>query len=75
MEDTAMARKSAGRKKPMKATLDRPGIAVTLRGSPEWKEWLEGLAFHCRLDVAKVIDRALIDYAKKEGYGREAPRR
>jgi hypothetical protein len=53
----------------------RLAIAVTLRGSEPWKAWVEGLANHCRLDVAKVIDRALIDYARKEGFNKEAPRR
>lgn len=56
-------------------TIERPAIAVTLRGSPEWKSWVEDLADHCRLDVAKVIDRALIDYARKEGFKAEAPQR
>jgi len=54
---------------------DRPAIAVTLRGGPDWKEWLEGFADHCRSDVSKVIDKALIQYAKSEGYNKEAPRR
>jgi hypothetical protein len=53
----------------------RKSIAVTLKGGPEWKEWLEGLAEHCRLDVAKAIDRALIMMAKAEGYDRDAPPR
>jgi hypothetical protein len=50
-------------------------IAVTLRGSPEWKAWVEALARHARLDVAKVIDRALVDFAAKEGFDQEAPER
>jgi hypothetical protein len=49
--------------------------AVRLACSPEWKDWVERLADHCRLDVAKVIDRALIDYARKEGFDEEAPSR
>jgi hypothetical protein len=57
------------------AAKSRLAIAVTLKGSPEWKEWLEELAVHCRLDVAKVIDAALVDYAKAKGFAREAPRR
>lgn len=52
-----------------------PAIAVTLRGSPEWKEWVEGLAEDRRLDVAKLIDCALIDYAKTHGYLPKAPPR
>jgi hypothetical protein len=58
-----------------KVSVDRKTIAVTIKGDPAWKQWLEGLANHCRLDIAKVIDRAVIDYAKREGYAREAPRR
>jgi hypothetical protein len=54
---------------------ERPAIAVTLRGSPEWKAWVEGLAEYCRLDVAKLIDRALVDMARKEGYNVDAPSR
>jgi hypothetical protein len=50
-------------------------LSIRLVGAPEWKDWVEGLAGHCRLDVSKLIDRALIDYAKKEGYKKEAPSR
>lgn len=67
-----MAKKSAARSKPAS---DRKTIAVTIKGSPEWKDWIDGLADHCRLDVAKVIDRAVIEYAKTEGYDRKAPQR
>jgi hypothetical protein len=70
-----MARKAPKGKPMVKTMVERPAIAVTLRGSEAWKAWVEGLANHCRLDVAKVIDRALIDYARKEGFNKEAPRR
>jgi hypothetical protein len=50
-------------------------IAVTLRGSEEWKEWVERLADHCRSDVAKTIDRALVLLAKSEGFTEEPPAR
>lgn len=67
-----MARKKAA---PKRSAGKASTIAVTLRGSQEWKSWLEALAKHARLDVAKVIDRAVIDFAKKEGFGPEAPKR
>jgi hypothetical protein len=54
---------------------DRPPIAVTLRGDPDWKQWLLGLADHCRLDVATLIDKALVHYAKDEEYNQPAPLR
>jgi hypothetical protein len=39
------------------------------------KDWVEGFANDCRLDVANRIDKALIEYANNEGYTKEAPRR
>jgi hypothetical protein len=75
--ETAVMAKAKAKPKAASAPsrADRPAIAVTLRGGPAWKEWVEGLADHCRLDVAKVIDQALVEYAKGKGYAREAPRR
>ena len=58
-----------------KPTAERKTIAVTIKGDPAWKGWLEDLAGYCRDDVAKVIDKALVEYAKMKGYDREAPRR
>lgn len=69
-----MARKKAG-SKPKASESKASTIAVTIRGSQEWKSWIEALATHARLDVAKVIDRAVIDFAKKEGFQPEAPKR
>ena len=72
-----MGRKKAIRAKPaaVKPQTERKAIAVVIKGGPDWKSWLDGLANHCRTDVAKVIDKALIQYAKSEGYDQEAPRR
>jgi hypothetical protein len=72
MGPAMMAKKKAEGSSPAS---DRKTIAVTIKGSPEWKEWIEGLAEHCRLDVAKVIDLAVVDFAKSEGYERKAPQR
>ena len=73
METMAVAKKKPPRGKP--ASPKASTIAVTLRGAPEWKAWVEALARHARLDVAKVIDRALVDFAEKEGFKQEAPER
>jgi hypothetical protein len=71
-----MARKNtkatADRAKP---AADRPAIAVTLRGGPEWKAWIEEGARFCRTDVAKLIDTAVVDYLKARGFKQEAPDR
>jgi hypothetical protein len=72
MDATMTKKKPTTRAKP---AAERKTIAVTIKGDPEWKEWLEDLAGHCRDDVAKVIDKALVEYAKMKGYDREAPRR
>jgi hypothetical protein len=80
METAVMARKIT--KSEVRASLKAKAardkasaIAVTLRGSPAWKAWVEALAVHCRTDVAKLIDRGLILVARAEGYDKEAPER
>lgn len=40
-----------------------------------WGEWLERFAKHQRLDVAKLIDRALASYAEAEGFDEAPPDR
>jgi hypothetical protein len=53
----------------------RLGVAVSLNGSQAWKDWLWRFAHHSRLDVAKLIDKALIHYAASEGFSEPSPRR
>jgi hypothetical protein len=48
---------------------------VSIRGTEEWRDWLMGLAAHRRLKASDVIDQALIEYAQKYGYKKEAPPR
>jgi hypothetical protein len=48
---------------------------VSIRGTMAWRNWLYGLADHCRLKSPDLIDRALIAYAKAEGYKAPAPAR
>ena len=48
---------------------------TTLKGSPEWAEWLEGLARHFRTTVTGVIDRALAEWAETNGYPVKPPPR
>ena len=70
-----MANKKPKRPKQRPAAAESRQITVTIRSGQEWKAWVDGLADHVRLDVAKVIDHALIDYANKHGYKPPAPRR
>jgi hypothetical protein len=58
-----------------KGAADRMAIVVTLKGSAEWKDWVDALADYCRTDVSKLIDQALVELAKSKGFTKEAPRR
>jgi hypothetical protein len=49
-------------------------MVVGIRGSAEWKEWIDAFAEHCRLNKVDIIDLALVDYARKMGF-REPPKR
>jgi hypothetical protein len=60
---------------PQKPNLGRPrgrgperATAIALKGSQEWKKWLDELAAHCRLGLADTVEPALIDYAEKQGF-------
>jgi hypothetical protein len=65
----------AKKKAPASKAKDRLAIVVTLKGSPEWKAWVDELATLCRTDTSKLIDKALVEYAKSQGFKKEAPPR
>jgi hypothetical protein len=46
-----------------------------MRGSPEWKAWLEKLARFDRSSVSDVADRAIAAYARTIGFPDEPPPR
>jgi hypothetical protein len=50
-------------------------VMVNMKVSEEYKEWLDGLAKHCRTDASKLLDRGLILVAKEAGYDKEVPER
>jgi len=70
LETATMARPKKKAGKP-----DHGPVVVNIKASREWKTWLDGLAVHCRTDIAKLIDRGLILVAKAEGYDKEVPPR
>jgi hypothetical protein len=76
VETAVMARlKGAkGQAKKAQPAVARP-TALTIKGNLEWREWVEQGAKHCRTDVAKLVDAALVDYLKGRGFEREAPER
>jgi hypothetical protein len=49
--------------------------ALTIKGNREWRAWVDRGAEHCRTDVAKVVDAALIEYFKSKGFGDPPPKR
>lgn len=64
----------APKKTPARSATDKP-TAITVKGTAEWREWVNRGAKHCRTEVAKVVDAALVDYFKGRGFTEEAPER
>jgi hypothetical protein len=67
----------AKRKPSPKAEVNRLRAAVTfIRSTEEWKGWIERLAEHDRASsVAELMDRAVVQYAKKVKFDEPPPRR
>jgi hypothetical protein len=49
-------------------------LAVQVRGTPEWKQWVEDLAEANRQQVSGLVDTALARLAKEIGF-RDPPKR
>jgi hypothetical protein len=49
--------------------------AFAIKGSLEWREWVEQGAEHCRTDVSKLIDAALVEYLRSRGFDNPPPKR
>jgi hypothetical protein len=47
---------------------------VALKGSSEWKAWLDEFAGHCRLGLADTIEQSLDHYAQARRYHRPPKR-
>jgi hypothetical protein len=47
---------------------------VSMRGRPEWRDWLGRLAEKCRATPSALIDRALAELAKREEFEEPPPR-
>lgn len=63
----------AKRKVSKPAESGRKPTALTIKGSLEWRAWVEKGAAFCRTDVAKLVDASLIDYLKSRGFDDEPP--
>jgi hypothetical protein len=73
METAVMARPK-GRPKKVGGLNPRP-TALTVKGNLEWRDWVERVAEHCRTDIAKLVDAAIVEYAEKRGFAEKPPRR
>jgi hypothetical protein len=75
-----MATKQTGksaRSKTSVGLLKSPGTqpnAITIRGSADWKGWLEEFAGRMRTKPTAVIDLALAKLAHQEGFREPPPR-
>ena len=72
-QDSAEPPRRRGR--PKGSGVGPKGNVFSIRGSEEWRAWVGRLADHDRLKVADVIDKALVAYAKEQGFDEPAPRR
>jgi hypothetical protein len=50
-------------------------LAFAVRGSSEWRQWVQALAEFDRATVADVVDRAVAAHARKIGFSPKPPER
>lgn len=67
-EATTVAKKKGDPKRPTYPVL-------SMRGSLEWKDWVDRLSDHVRLRTPDVVDQALVDFATKHGFTDPPPKR
>jgi hypothetical protein len=53
----------------------RATVPLTVKGSPEWREWVEKVAEHNRTDLSTLIDAALVKFAREIGVPDPPPKR
>lgn len=62
---------------PEREWYDRPKkpVVAQVRGSEEYKAWLEGLCHHDRRKVSDLVEIAVAQYADRIGYRKPQPPR
>ena len=61
--------------KPEQRRVGRPRRAarretvIAIKGSAEWKSWLDGFSSHCRLGLSDTIEQSLVFYAEERLFG------
>jgi hypothetical protein len=65
-----------GKKKAIpKPEPERRLTALAIKGSAEWRAWVQEAAEFCRTDTSKLVDAAILEYARKRGFTKEPPKR
>jgi hypothetical protein len=70
--------KRTPKKKPATPAKARPapkGIVITIKGSTEWRDWMNSGADFLRLSTATMVDLAVIEYLKAHGFKEPPPKR
>lgn len=57
------------------ATRKPKGFVLSVRGTDDWRAWLQRLADHDRASMPDLLDRALVAYAKGVGFKEAPPKR
>jgi hypothetical protein len=60
------------------ASTPEPGprrVVLQMKGTDDWKGWLDRLSKFLRTPTSTIVDHALIRYAKEMGFKEEAPER
>jgi hypothetical protein len=66
---------TVGRKKTKEPDPNRKPVALTIKGDPAWREWVESAAAHSRMSVSAYVDFCLARGAKAEGFPKKPPER
>jgi hypothetical protein len=48
---------------------------LTIRGTPEWRAWLDRAAKFCRINTSSLVDVAVTKYAREQGFTEPPPDR
>lgn len=75
MSGTAVAKKKSKAEAPPPEPTDPRPIVISIKGSAEFRDWLNELADHERVTSVAVIERALVEYAVNHGFTKPAPKR
>lgn len=68
-----------GKKKRKAETKKAAGVqratVLTIRGTDEWRAWVERLAKHARSSVSTLVDHALAEFAANHSFEEPPPER